>query len=102
MDSTNRRVYYLRGVTYIKWGQSQHAIEPLETYLASDYTVNHLGLDQALRGNVRVRYYDAGHMMYIHKPSREQLTHDVAEFYRWTLDGPSPKAPASDATNGPR
>ena len=70
-------------------------------YFASDYTIRHLGLDKSLRGNVKVRYYEAGHMMYIHKPSRIKLTRDAAEFYRWCLAGapatPAPDAPASDA-----
>ncbi len=25
-------------------------------------------------------YYDAGHMMYINKPSLEKLKHDIAQF----------------------
>lgn len=56
-------------------------------YFAADYTVHHLMLDPALKGHVRVRYYDAGHMMYIHTPSRKKLKADVAEFYDWALGG---------------
>jgi carboxypeptidase C (cathepsin A) len=51
-------------------------------YFATDYTVSHLGLDPALRDNVQVRYYEAGHMMYIHHPSLVRLKEDVARFYR--------------------
>jgi carboxypeptidase C (cathepsin A) len=50
-------------------------------YFAADYTLRHLMLDSTLRGNVHVRYYDAGHMMYIHAPSRRKLRDDVAAFY---------------------
>jgi len=52
-------------------------------YFAADYTVRHLGLDPALRGNVRVRHYEAGHMMYVRKESRRKLKRDVAAFYAW-------------------
>jgi carboxypeptidase C (cathepsin A) len=38
-------------------------------YLATEYTVSHMGLDPELRSNVRLTYYEAGHMMYIHRPS---------------------------------
>jgi len=67
-------------------------------YFAADYTIRHLGLEPELRGNIRMRYYDAGHMMYTHKRSREKLTKDVIEFYRWSL-GAAPRsvAPKTDA-----
>ncbi|HQV92897.1 MAG TPA: hypothetical protein PLF41_00395, partial [Anaerolineales bacterium] len=31
-------------------------------YFATEYTFNHLGLDESLRGNVTMGYYEAGHM----------------------------------------
>ncbi|MCI0521849.1 MAG: peptidase S10, partial [Chloroflexi bacterium] len=42
-------------------------------YFATEYTFNHLGLDPSLRPNVSMEYYEAGHMMYIHLPSLQQL-----------------------------
>ncbi len=51
-------------------------------YFATEYTFNHLGLDESLRGNVSMGYYEAGHMMYIHMPSLEALKADLAEFIR--------------------
>ncbi|MHC4990568.1 MAG: S10 family peptidase [Planctomycetota bacterium] len=51
-------------------------------YLATDYTVAHLGLEPHLRDHVVVRYYEAGHMMYIHKPSLLALRRELAAFYR--------------------
>jgi carboxypeptidase C (cathepsin A) len=61
-------------------------------HFASDYTVSHLGLDPTLAGHVRVRYYEAGHMMYVHKPSRERMKSDVTDFYAWALADPPPAA----------
>ncbi len=49
-------------------------------YTATEYTFNHLGLNESLRGNVSMGYYEAGHMMYIHTPSLEVLKGDLAEF----------------------
>ncbi len=49
-------------------------------YFATEYTFNHLGLDESLRGNISMGYYEAGHMMYIHAPSLEALKADLAEF----------------------
>ena len=49
-------------------------------YFATEYTFNHLGLDESLRGNVTMGYYEAGHMMYIHIPSLKQMKRDLAAF----------------------
>ena len=49
-------------------------------YFATEYTFNHLGLDEDLRKNISMEYYDAGHMMYIHLPSLKQMKADLAEF----------------------
>ena len=49
-------------------------------YCATEYTFNHIQLDASLQGNVALRYYPAGHMMYIHEPSLAQLKADMAEF----------------------
>lgn len=49
-------------------------------YFATDYTVNHMFLDPSLRGNIRMTYYESGHMMYIHFPSLVQLDKDVSAF----------------------
>jgi len=53
-------------------------------YFATEYTFNHLGLDESVRGNVSMEYYEAGHMMYIHLPSLEALKKDLAEFIQNT------------------
>ncbi|MBM3814315.1 MAG: peptidase S10 [Acidimicrobiia bacterium] len=52
---------------------------------AVEYTISHLGLDPALRSNIRWAEYEAGHMMYIHLPSLEKLKHDISGFYRFAL-----------------
>jgi carboxypeptidase C (cathepsin A) len=54
-------------------------------YFAAEYTVNHMGLDASLRRNITQAHFEAGHMMYIHKPSLVQLKRDVAEFIRGAM-----------------
>ena len=51
-------------------------------YSATEYTFDHLGLDESLRGNISMGYYEAGHMMYIHMPSLKALKKDLAKFIR--------------------
>lgn len=54
-------------------------------YLATDYTLNHLGLDPIARQNITAVRYDAGHMLYTDARSRARLKRDVAAFIRSTL-----------------
>ena len=54
-------------------------------YFATQYTVNHLGLEPELQGNIRLTHYEAGHMMYVHEPSLTQLRTDLASFVQATL-----------------
>ena len=51
-------------------------------YFATEYTVNRLQLDETLKDHITMRYYEAGHMMYIHLPSLAQLKADLTEFIR--------------------
>jgi len=48
---------------------------------ATDYTLAHLGLEDAARGRVVHRRYPAGHMMYVHEPSMDRLRADLIAFY---------------------
>ncbi|HEX4583406.1 MAG TPA: peptidase S10 [Burkholderiaceae bacterium] len=47
---------------------------------ATEYTVAHLGLPASLRDHVQMKYYEAGHMMYINPPSLHQMKSDLAAF----------------------
>jgi carboxypeptidase C (cathepsin A) len=49
-------------------------------HFATEYTFDHLGLDPSLRTNVRMGYYEAGHMMYVHSESRRRLADDLRGF----------------------
>ena len=59
-------------------------------FLATEYTFNHLGLNETLMKNIQMSYYEAGHMMYIHLPSIERLHQDLAAFIR-SANGSSAK-----------
>jgi carboxypeptidase C (cathepsin A) len=49
-------------------------------HFAADYSLDHLNLAPELRGNIRVTYYEAGHMMYAHRPSLEKLARELRTF----------------------
>ncbi|MCW5970869.1 MAG: hypothetical protein KIT57_20380 [Blastocatellales bacterium] len=56
-------------------------------YYAADYTLDHMSLDPSLRKNITVKYYEAGHMMYIDVKSLAQLKRDVAAFIQDSVNG---------------
>ncbi|HZD24031.1 MAG TPA: peptidase S10 [Acidimicrobiia bacterium] len=53
-------------------------------HFATEYTFSHMGLDPEVRENVKLTYYEAGHMMYVHQPSLRQLSADIREFVKET------------------
>lgn len=46
-------------------------------FFATEYSFNQTGFD---KNRIVMKYYEAGHMMYIHHPSLVQLTADMREF----------------------
>jgi carboxypeptidase C (cathepsin A) len=49
-------------------------------YSIAKYLAKHTGLHGSLRKNIILETYEAGHMMYIHTPSRQKLFNDMKEF----------------------
>lgn len=63
-------------------------------YFAAEDVIAHLGLPAQLRDNIEHAYYDAGHMMYVHEPSRVQQSADLAAFVARAGGGAPAAAPA--------
>lgn len=51
-------------------------------FFAADYTFDHLDLVPSIKGNVIIKKYPAGHMMYLHKPTLPVFTEDVRNFIK--------------------
>ncbi|MEU6782574.1 peptidase S10 [Nonomuraea angiospora] len=49
-------------------------------YYAAEHAFAHLPVPAELAANVEFRYYEAGHMMYVHEPSRLRQSADLAAF----------------------
>ena len=49
-------------------------------FFATEFTMEHLGLPDALKGHVQQQYYESGHMMYLHDASRVKLHNNIAAF----------------------
>lgn len=53
-------------------------------YFATRFVIDQMKLPPALQGNVRMRNYESGHMIYTHRAAREALFADVKSFYAST------------------
>jgi len=49
-------------------------------WFTTDYVAHHMFLPEELRGNISFTYYEAGHMMYLHKPSLIKMKQDFDRF----------------------
>ncbi|WP_290050300.1 S10 family peptidase [Amycolatopsis solani] len=51
-------------------------------YFAAEHVLAHLQIPEELRDNIDTAYYPAGHMMYVHEPTRAQQSKDLAKFVK--------------------
>lgn len=49
-------------------------------FLATEYTFNHILLPDQQQASIKMEYYEAGHMMYLHLSSLEKLSYDLHAF----------------------
>lgn len=64
-------------------------------FYATTYTFEHLGdannIHMDFSKNLDMKYYQSGHMIYLHVPSLKQLKHNIAAFYDSTLSAQKQK-----------
>lgn len=82
--SDNLRNTFARN-PYMKMFIASGCFDIATPYFATEYTLAHMGLTPALRSNITMRRYRAGHMMYLDSASISRLKHDLAEFIRSAL-----------------
>jgi len=49
-------------------------------FFGAENVIASMNLNPAIRANLRFTYYESGHMLYIHKPSREKFKADFETF----------------------
>jgi len=57
-------------------------------FFGAERVIAGMNLDPHIRPNLRFSYYESGHMLYIHKPSRVKFKADFAEFLKAAIDQP--------------
>src|SRR5215471_3424517 len=58
-------------------------------YFAAEHSIAHLAIPADLTGNIEFAYYAAGHMMYLHEPSRQAQSARLAEFVTGDQSAPA-------------
>jgi carboxypeptidase C (cathepsin A) len=56
-------------------------------HYAAEYIAAHLPITPGLAENIEFAHYEAGHMMYVHEPSRIRQSADLADFIRRATPG---------------
>ena len=49
-------------------------------FSATEYVMAHLGLPAGVGSRIEMKYYEAGHMMYVHPPSMAKMKRDLDAF----------------------
>ena len=49
-------------------------------FSATEYVMTHLGVPPEVGTHVQMKYYEAGHMMYVHPPSLAKMKRDLDAF----------------------
>ena len=69
--------------------QAENGYDDFATpFFATEYTMDHLGLRPDLWAHIDLKYYEAGHMMYLYPPALAQLKANIAQFIGSTHTAP--------------
>jgi carboxypeptidase C (cathepsin A) len=49
-------------------------------FFPAEFTMSHLGISERLQRNITLKYYEAGHMMYLRDEDRRLLRDNLAAF----------------------
>jgi carboxypeptidase C (cathepsin A) len=80
VDVTPRLERAMRANPHLKVHVAYGYYDGATPHFAAEDVVAHLHLPEELRANIEHRYYEAGHMMYVHEPSRRRQSKDLADF----------------------
>ncbi|MGO4341356.1 S10 family peptidase [Pedococcus sp. 2YAF34] len=80
VDVSDKLARAMRGNPHLKVHIAYGYHDGATPYYGAQDVVAHLQVPAALQDNIEHAYYEAGHMMYVHEPSRLQQSRDLADF----------------------
>ena len=82
VDVSDKLARAMRANPHLKVHVAYGYLDGATPYYAAQATFAHLDVPTELLANIDHAYYAAGHMMYVHEPSRIQQSKDLAAFIR--------------------
>ncbi len=82
VDVTDRLSRAMRANPHLRVHVAYGYLDGATPYFASRETLAHLDVPAGLAAGIEHHYYEAGHMMYVHEPSRLRQSEDLADFVR--------------------
>jgi carboxypeptidase C (cathepsin A) len=82
VDVSDKLARAMRANPHLKVHVAYGYLDGATPYYAAQETFAHLDVPTELLANIEHAYYAAGHMMYVHEPSRVQQSKDLAAFIR--------------------
>jgi len=82
VDVSGKLARAMRANPHLKVHVAYGYLDGATPYYAAQETFAHLDVPTELLANIEHAYYEAGHMMYVHEPSRVQQSKDLADFIR--------------------
>jgi carboxypeptidase C (cathepsin A) len=82
VDVSDRLSRAMRANSHLKVHVAYGYQDGATPYYAAQDTFAHLAIPRERHQDIEHRYYEAGHMMYLHEPSRVQQSKDLADFVR--------------------
>ncbi|MGW4114842.1 S10 family peptidase [Actinosynnema sp. NPDC004786] len=76
----NKLASAMRANPHLKVHIAYGYLDGATPYYAAEHVVAHLQIPEELHANIEAAYYPAGHMMYVHEPSRVRQSKDLAVF----------------------
>ncbi|HWE90868.1 MAG TPA: peptidase S10 [Pseudonocardiaceae bacterium] len=76
----DKLAFAMRGNPHLKVQVACGYHDGATPYYAAEHLLAHLAIPERLHDNIDVQYYPAGHMMYVHEPSRLKQSADLARF----------------------
>jgi carboxypeptidase C (cathepsin A) len=87
VDVSDRLARAMRANPHLKVHVAYGYLDGATPYYAAQETFAHLAVPRDRLDDIEHRYYEAGHMMYVHEPSRRQQAKDLTEFVRRAAKG---------------
>jgi carboxypeptidase C (cathepsin A) len=82
VDVSGRLSRAMRANPHLKVHVAFGYLDGATPYFAAQDSLSHLDIPTARHDDIEHKFYEAGHMMYVHEPSRVQQSADLAAFVR--------------------